>query len=118
MPAWLLAVAAAQEVLGDMALRPRKRRTHVCSTPGCPHLAPCPIHSRPENASWSPERDYGAQERFRRLVFARSFGHCERCGARATVAHHDRPGYDPSCGRALCDDCHAAVDNKARKVKR
>jgi hypothetical protein len=98
--------------------RPRKRRAHVCSKPGCPHLAPCPDHARDPNASWSTDRDYGAQTRFRKLVFARAFGHCERCGARATVAHHVRPGYEPECGLALCDDCHTEIDNKARRTHR
>jgi hypothetical protein len=74
---------------------------------------PCPDHSRPVNARWS-ERDPSAQTFFRRAVFARSLGHCERCGERATVAHHVRPGYEPDCGLALCDACHQAIDDKAR----
>jgi hypothetical protein len=94
------------------------RRRHVCSTPGCPHLTPCPEHGRPVNASWTPDRDYGAQEHFRNAVFARSLGHCERCGERATVAHHVRPGYAPECGLALCDACHQALDDKARSTRR
>lgn len=49
---------------------------------------------------------------------ARSFGHCERCGGLATVAHHVKPGYDPESGLALCDECHMAVDDKARSTKK
>jgi hypothetical protein len=51
------------------------------------------------------------------LVFARSLGHCERCGARATVAHHVRPGYEAECGLALCDECHMEIDSKARPTR-
>jgi hypothetical protein len=78
---------------------------------------PCPDHGRPANARWS-ERDPAAQDFFRRAVFARSLGHCERCGGRATVAHHIKPGYEPECGLALCDDCHQAIDTKARSTTR
>lgn len=94
------------------------KRAHVCSTPGCPHLQPCPTHARDRNARWSEERDGPAQERFRRALIARSFGHCERCGMPGTVAHHVRPGYEPECGLYLCDDCHTKVDNKARRTRR
>jgi hypothetical protein len=96
-----------------MRLRPH----HVCSTPGCPHLSPCPDHGRQPGESWS-HRDDRAQARFRRAVMARSFGHCERCGGLATVAHHVKPGYDPESGLALCDECHMAVDDKARSTKK
>lgn len=91
-----------------------RRRTHVCPEPGCPHLMPCPDHGRQPGESWS-HRDDAAQTRFRRLVFSRSLGHCERCGAQATVAHHVKPGYEAECGQALCDECHMAVDDKARR---
>jgi hypothetical protein len=80
-------------------------------------LAPCPTHGRDPNASWSPDRDYHAQERFRREVLTRSFGHCERCGVLATQAHHIKPGYTADCGIALCDECHQAVDDKARPTR-
>jgi hypothetical protein len=69
---------------------------------------------RDRNARWG-ERDRAAQERFRQALIARSFGHCERCGAPGTVAHHVRPGYEPECGVYLCEDCHVAVDDKARR---
>jgi hypothetical protein len=92
------------------------RRFHVCSTPGCPELAPCPQHSRPANAPWS-QRDRDAQEWFRTQLFFRSGGICERCHqAPASQAHHVRPGDDPEHGLALCDDCHRALDNKARSI--
>jgi len=91
------------------------RRSHVCSTPGCPNLTPCPDHGRPRNARWSRDRDPRAQSWFRDQVMWRADGICERCQIeRATVAHHVRPGYDPECGLALCDACHRAVDNHAR----
>jgi hypothetical protein len=93
------------------------RRSHVCSTPGCPHLEPCPEHARPRNARWSQERDPRAQAWFRQQVLFRAQGVCERCQvARATVAHHVRPGYEPEHGQALCDDCHMELDEKARRV--
>jgi hypothetical protein len=89
-------------------------RTHVCSVPGCPQLAPCPTHARDTTGGYS-ERDKRAQAFFRKAVMARSRGVCERCQrAPATVAHHVRPGYDAECGLALCRPCHRAVDNKAR----
>ena len=90
-----------------------RERTHVCSEPGCPQLVPCPKHGRQPGEAWST-RDYRAQARFRKAVWARSFGHCERCGQPAKVAHHVKPGYDAECGLALCDECHMAIDNKAR----
>jgi hypothetical protein len=93
------------------------KRTHVCSVPGCPYLAPCPDHSRPANARWS-DRDPGAQARFRQALIARAFGHCERCGGPGTVAHHVKPGYTAECGLLLCDDCHQAVDSKARRTRK
>lgn len=91
-------------------------RQHVCSRPGCPNFSPCPEHARPRNARWSEGRDGKQQGRFRRDVMARARGYCERCGQPATVAHHVRPGYTPDCGLALCDDCHVAVDDKARRT--
>jgi hypothetical protein len=95
------------------------KREHVCSTPGCPELTPCPKHSRPRDASWSVERDHRAQSWFRKQVMARSGGLCERCQrAPAAVAHHVKPGDDADCGLALCDACHAAVDDKARTTRR
>lgn len=95
----------------------RARRTHVCSSPGCPNLAPCPTHARPRNARWSQNRDGAAQHRFRAAVMRRSGGTCERCGQPATTAHHIRPGYMPSDGLAVCDDCHQQLDNNARTTR-
>lgn len=103
--------AAAQS-----SVKRRPRRQHVCSEPGCPNLIPCPTHSRPEGESWGERRDSKAQDWFRRAVFARSSGWCERCKVKpATAAHHIRPGYAPECGIAVCDECHSAIDTKARK---
>jgi hypothetical protein len=90
---------------------------HVCSEPGCPQLAPCQTHGRSEHEGWT-SRDRKSQDFFRRSVFARSSGWCERCTKRpATVAHHVKPGYEPGCGLALCDECHMAIDNKARRTR-
>ena len=95
-----------------------RRRSHVCSQPGCPQLAPCPTHSRRRDAHWSDDRDDRAQAFFRKAVMFRSGGTCERCrAAPATQAHHVRPGYDPDGGLALCDDCHMALDDKARRTR-
>lgn len=93
------------------------KRFHVCGRPGCPELTPCPKHSRPRNARWSENRDGPAHDWFAKQVMFRAGGVCERCHERAaTQAHHVRPGYDPEHGLALCDDCHAALDNKARRT--
>jgi len=93
-------------------------RVHVCSTPGCPNLVPCPKHARPRNARWSEDRDSRGQHWFRRNVMRRSGGVCERCRSQpATVAHHVRPGYTADCGLALCDDCHRELDDKARRTR-
>ena len=55
---------------------------------------------------------------FRKQVMFRSGGICERCGQRsATQAHHVRPGNDATHGLALCDDCHIALDTKARRTR-
>lgn len=90
-------------------------RVHVCSTPGCPNLEPCPLHSRPRNARWSRDRDGKEHHRFRARVMRRAGGVCERCHiARAVVAHHVRPGYDVEDGLALCDECHRELDVNAR----
>ena len=78
---------------------------------------PCPTHARPRNARWSRERDGRRQAWFRKQVMFRSGGVCERCKtAPATVAHHVRPGYEAEFGLALCDDCHIALDEKARRT--
>jgi hypothetical protein len=90
-------------------------RSHVCAEPGCPQLTPCPTHTR--TGAWT-ERDRHAQAWFRKQLIHRSGGTCERCHAQpGVVAHHDRPGYDPECGRLLCDDCHTAIDNHARRTR-
>jgi hypothetical protein len=94
----------------------RERSQHVCSAPGCPRLQPCPKHGRDESQGWT-SRDRKAQTFFRRSVFARSNGLCERCGAIATVAHHVKPGFEPECGLALCDPCHMKLDDKARPTR-
>jgi 5-methylcytosine-specific restriction endonuclease McrA len=74
------------------------------------------MHGRPVNASWSTDRDRGAQHAFRQAVLARDGHACTRCHRDdvALVAHHVRPGYDVSAGITLCDDCHADVDTHAR----
>lgn len=91
------------------------KRVHVCSTPGCPHLAPCPVHARSHTARWSRDRDGAAQNRFARALRKRSGGTCERCGrAPAEVAHHIKPGYQSDDGLDLCQDCHRMIDKYAR----
>jgi hypothetical protein len=102
----------------------RMRRARVCSHidrkgSSCPNLQPCPIHTRPANARWSPDRDPRRQGRFRQRVLERDGYRCTRCGhhaptGRGLVAHHIRPGYETSAGQTLCDDCHRAVDSNAR----
>lgn len=87
-----------------------------CPVRGCYQLKPCPDHpERPTGSSWSPDRNRAAQARFRTAVLTRDGHRCTRCGATdQLVAHHDRPGMTPDCGRTLCTDCHTAVDNNAR----
>lgn len=95
-----------------------------CPHVDCPNLKPCPTHpDRPRNAHWSKDRDRAAQARFRKAVLARDGNQCTRCGhydptGKSLIAHHDTPGYDPSCGRTLCNrnanDCHGAIDAHAR----
>jgi hypothetical protein len=82
----------------------------------CPSLLPCATHPpRDRNAPWSEGRNSTEQGRFARALRHRSHGICERCRVKpAQVAHHVRPGYDPSCGLDLCHDCHRAVDAHAR----
>lgn len=51
--------------------------------------------------------------RFARAVKKRAAGSCERCGKTGVPlqAHHLIPGNDdPGYGRALCAECHEAVD--------
>lgn len=90
-------------------------RLKVCSTPGCPNLQPCPKHSRPRNAPWTNDRDHAAQGRFRKAVLTRDNHACTRCGSSdQLVAHHIRPGYEPSAGITLCHHCHRTIDANAR----
>ena len=94
------------------------KRTHVCAEPGCPQLTPCPTHGRRPGESWG-QRDTKMQNYFRRAVASRANGVCERCLERpGVVAHHVRPGFEPECGLWLCDDCHKAIDTKARTTRR
>jgi predicted restriction endonuclease len=100
----------------------------ICPKPGCPAIAPCPTHGRNKNAPWSPNRNRASQARFRDQVLANAGNRCqaidhgERCnviGPRNLTAHHVIPlaqgGNDhPANGKALCDQHHRAIDNKAR----
>ena len=80
---------------------------HVCATPGCPNLTPCPTHTR---STWSPDRDRAKHMRDARAAKKRQ-PWCERCGS--TVAldlHHATHGL-----QVLCSRCHQAVDPHARR---
>lgn len=82
---------------------------HVCATPGCPNLAPCPVHARP---SWSPGRDRAAHMREARAA-KRAHPFCERCGSSDELDLHH--GAHPVI---LCNTCHQAVDPHARRRPR
>ena len=94
--------------------------SRVCAVHGCPNPQPCPDHpGRPRNATWTRDRPRAAQHAFRTAVLARDNHTCRRCGhhdptGKTLVAHHDRPGYTPDCGRTLCQPCHRKVDTHAR----
>lgn len=97
------------------------KRITVCTTPGCPHLAPCPTHSRPANAPWSKDRDTSEHLRFRRQIIKQRGPACERCGWQAEnrrgkglQLHHVRPGNTPDAVILLCRPCHRTVDKHAR----
>lgn len=90
------------------------RRTHVCTHPGCPELAPCPEHQRQPGERWD-DRDMASHMRFARAVRKRDRV-CQSCGASENlVAHHTIAGHDdPSFGVLLCRACHQRVDPMAR----
>lgn len=97
------------------------RRVTVCTTPGCPELQPCPTHSRPANASWSPQRDRKSHWKLRMAVIKARGAKCEKCGKPAEDGrgkglhlHHDRPGDLPENVRLLCVEHHREIDNHAR----
>ena len=80
---------------------------------------------KPRNPNGWPDRDRGAQAKFRRGVVARNEQRCayidahgQRCtvtGAAALIAHHRTPGNnDPATGVLLCQPHHAIVDSNAR----
>jgi hypothetical protein len=92
--------------------------THITRAgKSCPELQPCPVHPpRDRNAPWSQGRDSTTQGRFRRATLARDGFICTRCG------HHDATGksldahhVSPERLVTLCNDCHCAVDPKARR---
>jgi hypothetical protein len=108
-------------------MRPRAQKWHVCSHAGpdgsCPELVnrdnPCPKHGRPVNASWSTDRDRGAQRQFRARVLEHDGYRCTRCGhvdpsGRSLDAHH----VTPTEGVTLCNSkgngCHGVTDRNAR----
>lgn len=72
--------------------------------------ARCPLHRRDANASWSKDRNRGAQDRFRKRILRLAGFRCQamidgfRCditGAKNLEAHHTVPG-DDNQGAALC----------------
>jgi hypothetical protein len=69
------------------------------------------------HTGWSPTRDRAQQRTFRNALIKRAHGICEYPGCRSTdrlQAHHDRAGYDASCGRLLCWAHHKHEDEHAR----
>ena len=91
-------------------------RVHVCSTPGCPNLAPCEVHSRPKNAPWSKDRDHAAHLALRRQLIKQSGPICQRCGWNAPKTGQGLEMHHWSAERVslLCSDCHKEVDSHAR----
>lgn len=102
----------------------RRRRTSVCTIPGCPSLRPCPQHGRDPKAHRSPSRDRAAQARFRRAVLTRDNYTCQRCGkhdptGKTLRACHIRPlaakgSNAPSNGVTHCEACDKQTDPYAR----
>lgn len=98
------------------------KRTHVCSHPGCGHLSPCPVHSRPASAPWSKHRQPGEGRQRAELKRARialvGREACEVCGSTdRVVLHHERgvqlvPKLEHT--KLLCHEHHRAVDHWAR----
>lgn len=100
----------------------------VCPRPGCPHLVapgtPCPTHPPPDRnkQSWTTGRDLPSHQRLKRRVLKERPNRCERCKkpfgpkGKGSHLHHDRKGDLPENVRLLCEDCHIAVDPRARRT--
>jgi len=86
----------------------------VCSHRDCPELVdarhPCPTHGRPLNARWSADRN-GAEHMRDARAAKRAQPWCSHCGRTDQLDYHHTGG----SGIVLCNDCHAAIDNHARK---
>lgn len=98
-----------------------RTRVTVCAVPGCYELTPCIQHSRPKNASWSPQRDRKAHHKLRAVVVKARGPRCERCGwealdsrGRGLQMHHHGPKDLPEHVTLLCRKCHRDVDRSAR----
>lgn len=108
-----------------------------CSRPGCPELAPCPVHGARPGQSYRERRE---REPWRKLystarwltlrrIVLDAQPTCPQCRAEGrpptpTVdVHHERPHrgdvrtfFDRSNLRALCHPCHARITG--REVRR
>ena len=90
-------------------------RVHVCSTPGCPQLEPCPIHGRARQRrrsnGWTHrDGNRAAHMRWRRKAI-KAHPSCELCGSTDKLDAHHKPDGTP---QVLCNWHHCQVDPYAR----
>lgn len=104
--------------------------SHACLR--CGRITPdkvcdnCAPNERPANASWSKGRDRKAQRRFRQRMIREFGGQCGvvvdgvRCprtlDTHPLEAHH-LDGLESDRGILVCQDHHAAIDNRARVTR-
>lgn len=100
------------------------RAARICAVPGCSVLirdgSYCPEHQAQRRREHDArrgtpsQRGYGAHWRMIRARFLRKHPRCERCGGRATIAHHivrvrDGGRHTDDNLQALCASCHSKL---------
>jgi 5-methylcytosine-specific restriction enzyme A len=91
------------------------RAAKPCSTPGCPNLSPCPLHTPPAWAGSTRRRRLPpGWARLRRRILHRD-PTCTECGQRpSTEVDHLEAGdnHDPSNLRGICTPCHRTKSSR------